>query len=69
MAFFAHNLYRTLRTYIERRITINASKMMNIYKYDLFKDHFSVELVYKYTIFRTLSTNEIDFYTWHNDLG
>lgn len=34
--------------------------MMNIYKYNLFKAHFSVELVYKYTLFRTFSTNEID---------
>lgn len=35
---------------------------MNIYKYNLFKTHLSVELVYKYTIFRTLSTNEIDIH-------
>lgn len=42
--------------------------MMNIYKYNLFKDYFSLELVYKYTIFKVLSVNEIDFYTWHNDL-
>ena len=35
---------------------------MNIYKYNLSKAHLSVELVYKYTIFGTLSTNEVDIH-------
>ena len=46
--------------YTYRRGSINASQMMNIYKYNLFKAHLSVELVYQYTVFRTLSTNETD---------